>query len=202
MSKPHVVIIVFVLLCVMAAVNYVGDPIGNDDEPGPVVEEPPPATESMVDERMDLAPPPKPIGPADAPVTLEVFCEVDNDCHEDVQPGALALAVRCAPYVRLLIRRWNAEGTKTRADQLGTTCLAAVAITTEGEGEDCADTELLFTGPPGIGGWTWDDVAIRIHEKLLEAGIEVSLSDIMLEEPGAYASEAGEDANDNDPEAP
>jgi hypothetical protein len=177
-KKTHTTIVVVVLLTALAAINYIGDPVGEEETSKPESE---PVAESAAAEDLDLEPAPEPIGPTDAPVVVEVFTEVDNACQGEVEPGAQSLAVTYAPHVCLQILPWNAEGTRERAEELGVDCMVAVALTARGEDGEPGETEVIYTAPPEMGEWTWSDVEVKVAERLLEAGVDISFAEIVDE---------------------
>jgi hypothetical protein len=189
MRRRPIVVVIAVLLLVAAAVNYptlrsvaerVLQPETQQQVAGPVefgLEETLPAVE--------------PIGPANAPVKLEVFYEAENPCHGYVEPKARTLAERYAPHLQLQLRPWTAKGTSDRADEMAVHCLVAVSLVgpldeTPGPGS------VEYTGPSDIGAWSWCEVESLVRLELASAGIEVEPKDLESDETAAGCPATGD----------
>lgn len=129
-------------------------------------------------ERFAIAPsepvePVEPIGPGDAPVSVAVFYQPENPCHDHIEPQARGLAERYAPRIRVELLPWFAEGTRERAEQLTVDCLVTVEVSGPPPiDEESPEPETVeFTGPTEIGAWTWDDVAKVVEMRLTMAGV-------------------------------
>ncbi|MBD3291676.1 MAG: hypothetical protein GF393_02025 [Armatimonadia bacterium] len=130
-------------------------------------------------ERFAIAPstpvePLKPIGPEDAPVTVAVFYQANNPCHDYIEPGARDLAERYSPRIRVELLPWFAEGTRERAEELTVECLISVTVTGPPPVEEDAQPPepIRFTSPNEVGAWTWDDVAEVVETRLVMAGVD------------------------------
>lgn len=122
--------------------------------------------------------PVEPIGPADAPVKLELIYETTNPCQGDIESRAREIAARYAPNVRLELLPWFAEGTEERAEELDADCRLVLLIS------GTSDEDVMFIGPTDVGDWTWDEVAALVEARLTEAGIAIPPEDESSEVAG------------------
>ncbi len=199
-KRTRTAVIVIALLGVMALVNYVGETTPGDEsmnESEVHAEAGDTAAGHAEAEEKELVPPPAPVGPADAPVRLEVLYEDDNGCHGGVSDSARNLAITYSPYIRLRLLPWNAEGTKERAEELDAHCMCVVALSNRRDDGNWSEAEVLHTGPPDTGGWSWGDVEGTVVTRLSDAGIEVSMSEMLQQ----AATDDGEDGSTDDTEA-
>jgi hypothetical protein len=163
-------VLVVVLLAVAVTVNYLTMSAPRAERDRPVSAE---AVAPLAIDPPEQVAPVEPLGPPDAPVTMTVFYETGNPCHDFLGPQARALAARYAPRVRLEVAPWRAEGTDERAERLTVDCRVAVTVSGPPPFEESERPAIIsFAGPTEVGAWSWDEVAAAIEARLIAAGVD------------------------------
>jgi hypothetical protein len=187
MSKTRYALAVIVLIGLVAIFNYAinMDPtqlaargVGHDPHDHGHEDE------HEHEEHAEAAKPPDFIGPQDAPVSLEVFYETDNECMTEFEPLMAKISERYAPHVRIEFKPTSVAENMERTHELRLGCRSGIAINGEVAkkipGVGPFDV-VSFQGPPGQKDYDETMLYRAIEYEMKQKGVEFEPSAPELE---------------------